>query len=91
MYRKWHLLEKAELNIYFPNYFPAKLPDKLHCPQDYPKFESKERFYLGQYSVKSGLFWVSFFKDALWEKSGYEGHTKYLISNVIGGVWKTQF
>ena len=37
MYRKWHLLEKAELNIYFPNYFPAKLPDKLHCPQDYPK------------------------------------------------------
>jgi len=56
-----------------------------------PNFESKERFYLGQYSVKSGLFWVSFFKDALWEKSGYEGHTKYLISNVIGGVWKTQF
>lgn len=37
MYRKWHLLEKAELNIYFPNSFPGKLPGKLHYPQDYPK------------------------------------------------------
>lgn len=37
MYRKWHLLEKAELNIYFPNYLPAKFPGKLHYPRDYPK------------------------------------------------------
>ena len=27
-----------------------------------PNSESKERFYLVQYSVKSGLFWVSFFQ-----------------------------
>ena len=44
-----------------------------------------------KFSLLHGDVCATFFKDALWEKSGYEGHTKYLISNVIGGVWKTQF
>lgn len=50
MYRKWHLLEKAEVNIYFPNYFPGKLPGKLHYPRDYPKL-------LEQRKVLFSLVW----------------------------------
>lgn len=61
MYRKWHLLEKAELNIYFPNYFPAKLPDKLHYPQDYPKLLKQRKILFSSVWYKAWLVLVIVF------------------------------
>lgn len=68
MYRKWHLLEKAELNIYFPNYCLAKLPDKMHYPQDYPILLKQRQILSSSVQWKVGLFWLSFFSKMPFDK-----------------------
>lgn len=55
MYRKWHLLEKAELNIYFPNSFSGKLPGKLYYPQDYSKLLEQRKILLSLVWYKGWL------------------------------------
>lgn len=69
MYIKWHLLEKAELNIYFPNYFPGKLPGKLHYPQDYPKLlEQRKILFSFSTAARLACFGYHVVKDAFGRK-----------------------
>lgn len=89
MYRKWHLLEKAELNIYFPNDFPVKLPGKLNYSQDYSKL-LKQKTLFSSVWCKAWPTLVIIFSKMSFEKKWYEGHAYYLARNSNEDVWKTQ-